>query len=62
MDQENVLRAKQSELENSIFKLKQKEVCRVLSCFFLSIHERDGKVFHFPRLRSNFTKNIHDKK
>lgn len=29
MEQENSLRAKQSELENSIFKTKQKEVCEI---------------------------------
>lgn len=54
MEQENSMRAKQSELENSIFKTKQKEVCDI---------GREGKtspsrLFKFP----NFVRVTKDKK
>jgi hypothetical protein len=46
MEQESSLQAKQSELENSIFKTKQREVCDVEVVFFLF----SSKTFRLPRL------------
>lgn len=58
MDQENSLRAKQSELENSIFKTKQKEVCDIGRTCFLDKFR--GKLSHRSTTLLPQFSSIHD--
>lgn len=38
MDRENLLRVKQSELENSIMKVKQREVCGLMTFYRMNFY------------------------
>lgn len=59
MDRENALRVKQSELENSIIRTKQREVCWIetfLNVFFemtLLSNARDGLRWTVQKFRFN---------